>query len=191
MPLCGPDTSALGNYVIIADVGHLPTGAARYNGVRVFQADTGQTKMWDGIGWVIMDEPAQTWTPTFASGVTVGNGAWSLSTYHRSDGYVDLAGVFTLGSTSAVTGPIAVNLPIAALGLQAGDVWAELGDASAASYGPGIPNLGATTNFTLAALAAGGSYGTYAATSAVVPFAWAVGDLIKVGGHYRMSTRYL
>lgn len=71
MPLCGPDTSALGNYVIVADVGHLPTGSARYVGAMALQADTSQVWRWDGTNWRIVTEPRQAWTPTVAQGAAV------------------------------------------------------------------------------------------------------------------------
>lgn len=52
MPICtGAGFGALGNFVIIANVGARPTGAARYPGVLVFQADTKLFYFWDGAAW--------------------------------------------------------------------------------------------------------------------------------------------
>lgn len=67
--------SDLGRTKIVTSASR-PTGALRYTGQRIFESDTGRELMYDGAGWVIMSEPAQTWNPTFASGVTVGNGTW-------------------------------------------------------------------------------------------------------------------
>jgi len=52
------------------------------------------------------------WTPNFLTGVTVGNGTvdgW----YQRVNNLVVAQGVFVLGSTSAITSDIRVDVPVA------------------------------------------------------------------------------
>ena len=50
------------------------------------------------------------YTPTFASGVTVGNGTWNAA-YCIVNEILFWQGTFTLGSTSAVTGAVTITLP--------------------------------------------------------------------------------
>lgn len=54
MPLCSTNNYAtLGNYRIVANAAALPTGGSRYPGLRVYQADTGQTMVWNGTSWIL------------------------------------------------------------------------------------------------------------------------------------------
>lgn len=190
MALCGPDVSALGNSVIVADVGHLPTGSARYTGVSAFQLDTQQRKEWDGTGWTIMSEPSQSWAPTFNSGVTIGNGSWTVGWYKRGDGFIDFKAEFMLGSTSSVSGSPILNAPIAAFGTGPGDVWNELGDSSAGLVFSAYAGVGSTSTFTAYVQVVSGTYAFTTAATSSVPFTWAVGDVYRAGGRYRMTTRY-
>lgn len=185
--LCN-DLSGLGNYTIVADVGHLPTGAARYTGALVMQVDTQQVKLWDGTGWVIMSEPSQAWTPAWHAGVTVGNGTWQNASYHRSDGYCDFQGTFVMGTTTVVTGQYQLNLPVAAFETSAGQIWAEAG-LSGTFYMLWAGLIG-TTFVAFNALVIG-TYVSDVGTSASIPHATAAGDAFRVAGRYRMSTRYL
>ena len=59
-------------------------------------------------------ESETSWTPNFTTGVTVGNGTLS-GTFQRVNDFVILQGSFELGSTSAITGDIRVDLPVNAL----------------------------------------------------------------------------
>src|SRR5262245_37342198 len=66
------------------------TEAARPAGVpgmRYFATDTKREFLYDGTGWVVMAEPAQTYTPAL-TGITLGNGTLT-GRYHRSDGWCD------------------------------------------------------------------------------------------------------
>jgi hypothetical protein len=50
------------------------------------------------------------YTPTFAAGVTVGNGTW-VAGYAIVNEILFWQGTFTLGSTSAITGSVSINTP--------------------------------------------------------------------------------
>lgn len=196
MVLCAPSTDALGNYLLVADVGHLPVANARYAGLLVFQVDTKQLKQWDGTGWVIESEPAQTWTPSFASGVTPGNGVWSNSWFHRSDGIVDVAATFQLGTTSVITatsisGIVIVNLPVAAYAILVGDIAFEFVDTSAGVSYPGSNSLGSGTFVSPTTIQTSATYAFGVGVINTIPFTWASTDTIKLSGRYRMNTRYL
>ena len=182
--------SDLGRTKIVTSASR-PTGALRYTGQRIFESDTGRELMYDGAGWVIMSEPAQTWNPTFASGVTVGNGTWGAGSYNRSDGFVTLSrAVFTLGSTSAVTAAIVFNLPVAAAAaVESPDIGA-IAAISGAFYPLHIGG-GSASQAVLYGLNAGGSYLAITSTSSTIPGSWTTGSTLTIQrGRYRMATRY-
>lgn len=52
MPLGTVDASSLGNYTIVANSGAYPTGAQRYPGRLIFQADTQTFLWWNGAAWI-------------------------------------------------------------------------------------------------------------------------------------------
>lgn len=190
MGICGTDTSALGNYIIVADVGHLPTGAARYSGVRVYQADTRQEKEWDGTGWTIMSEPTQTWTPTLAQGAT-SNIAKTVTRarYKRSDGWIQGSvqltptGAGTSGSIVSVSAPIAGNGVGAAL-LATGAGWYQ--DSGTAQYSVIVHLMtGSLFQFVRADTNSTNFFGSDP-TMAI-----AAADILTFFFSYEMNTRYL
>lgn len=164
-----------------------PTGANRYIGQRIFETDTGRELTYDGTGWIIMAEPAQSFTPSF-SNTTPGNGTRSGS-YHRSDGWVDFTASFVLGSTSAVSGSVGLTLPIAGTGLVSDQLRVALTDTSAGQIYQGRVNANNTAPTLYHALVSGSLVGL-TTLSATAPFTWAAGDAIEVSGRYAMATRY-
>ena len=166
-----------------------PTGASRYIGQHIYETDTDRRLYFDGTGWVVLSEPEQAWSPSFALGVTVGNGAWTLAGLQRADGRMSFAGTFTLGSTSAVTGAIVLYLPVEAKRPPDARDVSGLAAISGGFYdlaGAG-GNVIAVTFF---ALAAGGTYTSIAETSATVPASWTTGSTLTVRGTYAMASRY-
>jgi hypothetical protein len=180
--------SDLGRIKVVLSSGR-PTGALRYTGQRIFESNTGRELMYDGTDWTIMSGPVTTWAPAFASGVTVGNGTWASAWYHRTDGFCRIHGEFVLGTTTAVTGAVSLNLPVAAAQLAFDELAVTFFDASA-----GTTSSGTTGNSpTAPALYAQDIAGTFPVLTNLavgVPFTWATGDQIHVTGRYRMTTRY-
>lgn len=169
-----------------------PSGASVYSALEIFETDTLRLLRHDGTGFVIMAEPVQSWVPTFAAGMTVGNGSWSFNRYHRNDGYVDFRGRFVFGSTSSITGDVRLNLPIASLDVLApGQFSFGFYRPSTGAQLPGIVGTDGTTGSVfLRAVDASGTYATSVQLSNTVPFAWASGDLLDISGRYQMATRY-
>jgi hypothetical protein len=165
-----------------------PTGGNLYEGVLITETDTNRILYYDGTGWIIVIEPRQTWASPFATGLTAGNGTWT-GEYHRSDGWIDIRGRFTFGSTSAVTGSITFTMPIAPYDATiTGLCQVNLYDDSA-----GQLNLGSTSNSgtpTILVARTDGTYGSVANTSSTVPWTWATTDRIDITGRYEMTTRY-
>lgn len=174
MPLCGPDGSVLGNSVIVANAAALPTGAARYPGVRAYQADTQQTKEWDGSGWVIMSEPTQSYAPTITSGTgaitTVGAVTF---TYRRADGWLFWEASITITTTGSAGGPLLCTFPIAPFAASGG----YLGGFRESAVG----------GLTGSCFASAPNIGMLLYNNA---YPGGSGYTVKAGGHYRMTTRY-
>jgi hypothetical protein len=171
-----------------------PTGGSLYEGVIITETDTDRVLYYDGTGWIILSEPDQSWTPTFAAGVTVGNGSWSFSTYHRCDGWLDFRGRFVLGSTSAITADVRLNLPIAASGtVLSGELRCAFYRSSSGVQAVGIGALDGTTgSYYLRAVDSAGASAISTAINGTAPFgtAFTTNDVIDVYGRYRMTTRY-
>lgn len=151
----------------------------------IFEADTLRTLQYDGTGWVCMSEPAQTYTPSVTSGITVGNGTWTAR-FHRSDGWADASIVFTLGTTSAITGRIVIGLPYTGFNVIA--VGGTFNDTGLVEY----PTKAASdsNNIYLDAIDASLTYAKYAFTSATIPFTWGSTDVILAWARYQMASRY-
>ena len=168
--------------------GTRPSGGNLYEGHIITETDTNRILYYDGTGWIIMMEPSQTWASPFAGGLTVGNGAWT-GEYHRSDGWIDIRGRFTFGSTSAVTGSITFTMPIAPYDATV----TGLCQVNSYDDSAGQLNLGSTSNSgtpTILIARTDGTYGSVANTSSTAPWTWATGDRIDILGRYEMTTRY-
>lgn len=79
----------------------------------VYQLDTAETWRWTGSAWFLSERPLTAWTPT-KSGFNIGNG--TLTGYYKKHGlevvgYID----FVAGTTSAATGTMSFDLPVAPL----------------------------------------------------------------------------
>lgn len=165
-----------------------PTGASLFNGLGIWETDTFRSLDYDGTGWVIMAEPAQAHTPTLTN-ITLGNGSLAFA-YHRSDGWCDLYGRFTLGSTSSIGGQMGFSLPVAGntsfSSLNGSILIQDTGTALYAAFG----YLTSTSRLDIYAMNAAGTYTALTATSATVPHTWANTDVIDIAIRYRMTTRY-
>lgn len=121
------------------------------------------------------------YTPTFAN-VTVGNGV-SGSRFSQVNNVVNYYGYFQLGSTSAVTGIVNINLPITGRafygtlnGIPMGDL--SMFDTSAATWYKGeVFSIGSTTTArTRVWTTSGTNLISNSSATATVPFTWATGD---------------
>ncbi len=171
-----------------------PAAAAGNAGFLYWATDTLTLSLSDGAGWVIIREPRQVWAPAVTGGLTVGDGAWSVTSgFTRSRGWIDVAAAFVLGATSAVTGAITVTKPVNGLASVPAGVVAlgELAmvkffDVSTSGQYQGIVSPSATGMTTYAFAAAGQT----AALAAATPFVWAAGDVISWSARYAMATQY-
>jgi len=120
------------------------------------------------------------WTPSFAAGVTVGNGTVS-GTYQRVNEFVIVQGSFILGSTSAITGNVRTDLPVNAANtfeLSNGTI-VQIVDSSASRYyrGSGRAQNASSVNLhVLKADTAGNDCIHSTGFSSSTPMTWASGD---------------
>lgn len=155
----------------------------------IYETDTDRMLFYDGTGWIILTEPAQTFTPTVTN-LTVGNGTW-VASYHRSDGWIDLECDFTFGTTSAVAGDLTFQLPVNSANVSP-DLWTITfrDDNTALHYTGQAEYTNTTTGVFVRAIGTAGAYAVGAALGAAVPFTWAVNDRIFIAARYRMTNRY-
>jgi hypothetical protein len=120
------------------------------------------------------------WTPTVASGLTIGNGTW-VAAYSQVGKWVRGRFAFTMGSTSSVTGAILILYPIAintSYPTFTNTGSASLYDVSATTLG----RLPAAIGVNSTASSGVGSFlldCTGGQANATVPFTWATGDVFS------------
>jgi hypothetical protein len=134
----------------------------------------------NGIG-----EAAVLFTPTF-SGYTRGNGT-SLAYYMRVNKLVYVYVKETLGSTSSVTGAIAMTLPIAAVRAEAIQMARARIDDTGANIYWGTTHSSSTTSTILFADLASGTYTAFAGITATVPMTWTSTDIFQFGFVYEAA----
>jgi hypothetical protein len=174
--------------------GTRPSGGNLYEGVLITETDTDRMLYYDGTGWTIMAEPDQNWIPTWAAGVTVGNGSWSFNSYHRSDGWCDYRARFVLGSTSAITADVRLNLPFLVNGVSlSGEFRCGFFRPSSGAQAVGIGAADGTNgSYWVRAVVSAGASAVSTPINGTAPFgtAFTNADVIDVYGRYRMTTRY-
>lgn len=121
-------------------------------------------------------------TPTFSAGLTLGN-ANVNTRYSQINKVVNYYGHIILGTTSAVTGAIRINLPITASSLYSGINGQPMGDltlydASTGTWYKGeVISIGSTTTTLTRVLVANGTFLTnMSETSATSPMTWTTSD---------------
>lgn len=122
----------------------------------------------------------QAWTPSSYIGLTVGNGN-VVARYARAGNLVHAWYKLVFGSTSAVTGDIAIALPVSPhASIAANENWAggaTFRDSSGGRY-HGIVHISSTDRVLVRAMNTSGTYGGETALGATVPFTWATGDTL-------------
>lgn len=130
----------------------------------------------DGAAW-------RTWTPATRSGVTIGNGT-EVGRYAKAGRFVAISYIFTLGSTSAITGDFVLQLPFNNARQQ--NVSALCTDFATNDY-PGISII-ANNNVYVRTINTAGTYASSGNLSATVPFTWGTSDYITITGVYEATS---
>jgi hypothetical protein len=149
------------------------------------RTDTNTLYRYDGTAWKILVAPSSTY-PVGFTGLTVGNGA-TTSVYTQFDNTVTVVGSITFGSTTAITAPVYVSLPVAestAIYKSSGSQ-KYVGGAQLLHTGSvGVPGFlyisQAQAGFAqLQRMGVSGGNVVQQSVSATQPFAWATGDIIS------------
>jgi hypothetical protein len=131
------------------------------------------------------------WTPTFSTGVTVGNGTAS-GFYQRVNDFVIVQGNFVLGSTSAITGDVRVDVPVNALNTYELAVGTKvmLDDDSFNREYQGVGYAFSSSKVRLRVLKndTGNDCVFASAVSSSVPFTWTTNDRLQWTSIYRVGS---
>ena len=120
------------------------------------------------------------YTPSFAAGVTVGNGTW-VAGYSVVNQILFWQGTFTFGSTSAVTGSVTINTPSGLTFPAANNE--ILGNVRMTAGGTtfyGLIRENATSQVTVLVYNAASTYLQSALLSSTVPGTWTNNDSIQI-----------
>ena len=134
------------------------------------------------------------YTPTFTSGLTVGDGTFS-SAYARVNNLTHYYGTFTFGSTSSITAAtVTISLPttahssITGLGFPGfNSSVVNFYDVSGFLSVYGFAAVNSATAARIYASIASGTYPQLATLSSTIPFTWAAGDVIQWDFTYRTA----
>jgi hypothetical protein len=126
-----------------------------------------------------------TFTPSWSS-LTVGNGT-NTGRYLKVGSLVSFNVIFTLGSTSSISGDVSLTLPFEAKDLFVVGASVMLRQTGAANF-PGGHLQTSTTSMNIRAANTAGAYASLTAMSSTIPFTWATGHQIIVAGTYQAAT---
>lgn len=177
-----PFTVDLADGTELAGVARLASCAAQVGDVVEVRVQGGDYLVVDTIGPSIA-----TWTPTVDNGLTVGNGDWTGSQLSLVNGWCHFYLQFELGSTSAVTGDVRIDFPYTPRGTSrvANTFTGFLEDADGTDFLAAGYRFDSSA-FRIVALGAP-SQVDVDIISSTLPFTWATGDLITLGGSYPVA----
>jgi hypothetical protein len=143
----------------------------------------------DGTGWIIEYEPWTVFTPS-STNITVGSGTLT-GRHQRRGGTCEFVSVFTFGAGSAMGTNPTIGLPFATAALLAQHFNVSIQDSTTQYYaGMTGPVAAAASSVAVYAMNAAIAVGGTVAISSTVPFTWATGDVLAVGGSFEMNSRY-
>lgn len=188
---CPPSSSSFGNVLVVTSTTR-PVGADLYVGRVIYELDTQRIMLWDGTGWIIEDEPWQTYTPAWSclSGGAPALGNGTINGYYQRHGgscWIDI--VLIAGTTTTFGGgAFAFSLPgsVTSLNINAASLPLNCNvyDSSANLMYVGSAYFSANNTLSAYSHAAG-------PWAAAVPVTLATSDQLKINGQFQMTTRYL
>lgn len=137
----------------------------------------------DGVGWIIMSEPWQTYVPTLVAGVAVTKTV-TYAKYQRRDGTCTVEDSLTITGIGTANTPITIGLPIAAAFTGLTTVGSFVYQDSGTAYYEGAAMLASTTTIT------GQAHNTGAFIGQAPAFTTANTDIAMIAVIYEMTTLY-
>ena len=120
------------------------------------------------------------YTPTFAGGVTVGNGSW-VAGFSVVNQILFWQGTFTLGSTSAVTGSVSINTPSGVtFSASNNEILGNVRMTAGATTFYGLVRENGTSQITILVYNAASTYLTSTILSSTVPGTWTNNNTIQI-----------
>jgi hypothetical protein len=153
-------------------------------GMTIWETDTDRIMYYNGTGWVILDEPRVTWTPTWGNL----SGGTSSGWYKRSSGWCDFKANYVLAG-AGVAGSVTLTLPFTSDDADGGVFNVKLTETGSGIY-TGAIGASSTTVLTLSAPRGDVTYLLHANLSSTVPFVWANTDVITVTGRYLLDNQH-
>jgi hypothetical protein len=172
MGVCSPYVTDNIGRITVCTSGTRPTGTSLYAGKYIYETDTSRTLVYDGTGWVIQNEPTQSFTPTITAQTGSFTTASASMTYHRSNGYLEYDATATITTVGSAAGGVILTVPVS---IFAGIV----------HVGSGREN--AVSGKMLQQATFGGGFVTFN-FDGTTPIA--AGAVLQLHGRYRMTTRY-
>lgn len=147
----------------------------------------------DGVGWIIMQEPEQTYTPLLVN-ITLGSpGQQNVGRYTRSNGWVDFDWQVILGTGGTVTGNVSITAPVSISRMNRYAMAVRLLDSGVDNYRGMNEAIAASNVINIYCTGGTSSTGLERASilAASAPFPWTAGDGIIASGRAKMNTPYL
>lgn len=188
---CPTTVTPYGAALVVSSTTRPTTAPDLFAGRIIYEADTLRTLLYDGTGWVILDEPINTNTSAGYSGITTGTPTYA-NEYRRQGGHCWFKNLVTFGGAPGAIASLKVLLPIATIAIDVGQLNIGFRDAGVAVYmGINDAAAAAATTVDVYVVNSAGTYASFTAVSATVPFTFGAGDSIVVSGWFRSNTRYL
>jgi len=159
------------------------TGDALYEGLLVFNTDSGALEMYDGSGWASVFHGWRSWSPS-----RVNNTSGALSAvYMRVGDLIRCRIVWTLtgGNISGNNPSWSLPVPADVLDTQFAHGTVTLDDANGDEY-PGVVRISASTA-TPYYMQPDGNRNRFASVNATAPFTWVAGDRITMEFDYKAA----
>jgi hypothetical protein len=162
-------------------------------GIVTYLNDVDRLDVHNGTAFVtIADASAWTTFTPVINGLTVGNGVYNYSKFKQIGKTVNVQVRFTLGTTSAVTGEMTLDVPseIARVALAApGNVFGFFKDNSANTFSLSTITTSAASaaRWFLRPTLSSGTYLSTSATTSTIPFTWGNTDEIAFTATYEVA----
>ncbi|MGE0342550.1 MAG: hypothetical protein AB7O86_05740 [Porticoccaceae bacterium] len=161
-------------------------------GTRCYVTDIMTEFLSDGTGWVRLNEPWQSATPTWTNVTHGTTGAVNTLTYKRTNGLMHVTYRLVLGSGGDVTGQPTVTLPVACGVSARGTLAVEhVSTGFSRTEGTCDGTAAGATSLTPLVGSTGGSYLASSNVSSTVPHNYVSSDVMVISGWLPMNTPYL
>jgi hypothetical protein len=164
-----------------------PGPGVRFVGMRAYTTDTERMWIWKSAGWVLLDEPWQSFTPV-ATGITLGTGGNIASRYQRSYRRCRWKGVLTFGAGGAVASANpSVTIPVPGVDVTVGASMINAGEGVARFHRSGTSFFVANARVNATSLTWNATQADGTFVSPTSPWTWGNADQISWQVEYEIA----